>query len=113
MRYAEEVELVEEEMRRVLQYLRWRAGWWRSLVGLRDALQPDTALREGHFAYACKQAAYMEGLAARFEATWKDVPGYLRDPARPTQLYARTTRMKMEKSGDRRTMMDSLKILAG
>ncbi|KAJ7720075.1 hypothetical protein B0H14DRAFT_2642815 [Mycena olivaceomarginata] len=35
--------------------------------------------QQRHLVYACKQAAYMEGLAARFEAAWKDVPGYLRD----------------------------------
>jgi hypothetical protein len=73
------VELVEEEMHRVLQFLRWHAEWWRSQVGLRDTLQSDAALREGHLAYARKQAAYMEGLAAQFEAAWNDVPGYLRD----------------------------------
>jgi hypothetical protein len=85
MRYAEEVELVEEEMRRVLQFLEWRAGWWRSLIGLREGLQPEAALREGHLAYAWKQAAYMDGLAARFRKTWKDVPDYL---ARARKDYA-------------------------
>ncbi|KAJ7776683.1 hypothetical protein B0H14DRAFT_2631689 [Mycena olivaceomarginata] len=45
----------------------------------RRVVEPDVALWEGHLVYACKQAAYMEGLAARFEAAWKDVPGYLRD----------------------------------
>ncbi|KAF8069134.1 hypothetical protein FPV67DRAFT_1415501 [Lyophyllum atratum] len=28
MRWAEEVELVQEEMRRVLAFLSWKAGWW-------------------------------------------------------------------------------------
>ncbi|KAJ6605141.1 hypothetical protein B0H10DRAFT_607302 [Mycena sp. CBHHK59/15] len=77
MRYAEEVELLEEEMRRVRQFLDWRAGWWRSLVGLRSAMQPDAALREGHAAYAGKQAGYMAGLSARFTKMWEDVPRFL------------------------------------
>ncbi|KAJ7602950.1 hypothetical protein DFH06DRAFT_1350766 [Mycena polygramma] len=77
MRYAEEVDLLEEEMRRVRHFLEWCAGWWRSQVGLRAHLQPDEALREGHAAYAAKQAGYMEGLAARFADHWKDIPRLL------------------------------------
>jgi hypothetical protein len=34
LRYAEEVDLLEEEMRRVLQFLEWRASWWRAQIGL-------------------------------------------------------------------------------
>ncbi|KAJ6483545.1 hypothetical protein C8R47DRAFT_1217624 [Mycena vitilis] len=74
MRYSEEVDLLEEEMRRVTQFLTWRADWWTSLVGLRSALQPDEALREGHAAYAIKQARYMVGIRDRFGLMWKDVP---------------------------------------
>ncbi|KAJ7653994.1 hypothetical protein DFH06DRAFT_1330093 [Mycena polygramma] len=77
MRYQEEVDLLEEEMRRVLQFQEWRTEWWRSLVGLRADLQPDAALREGHAAYAHKQAGYMEGIGTRFQAMWKDVPQFL------------------------------------
>ncbi|KAJ6462254.1 hypothetical protein C8R47DRAFT_1225566 [Mycena vitilis] len=77
MRYAEEVELLEEEMRRVRHFLDWRAGWWRSQVGLRAHLQPDEALREGHAAYAAKQAGYMEALSVRFADNWKDIPRLL------------------------------------
>ncbi|KAF7349139.1 hypothetical protein MVEN_01436100 [Mycena venus] len=77
MRYAEEVELVEEEMRRVVQFLRWRAGWWRSLVGLCASMQLDAALREGHAAYAHKQAECMDKIADRFAEHWKDVPAFL------------------------------------
>ncbi|KAJ7821478.1 hypothetical protein B0H14DRAFT_3089114 [Mycena olivaceomarginata] len=72
MRYAEEVNLLEEEMRRVLQFLGWRAEWWRSLVGLRAESQ-SPALREGHAAYAHRQAAYMEGLQSRFRSQWRDI----------------------------------------
>jgi hypothetical protein len=34
MRYAEEVDLLEEETRCVLQFMDWQADWWMSLVGL-------------------------------------------------------------------------------
>ncbi|KAJ6487385.1 hypothetical protein C8R47DRAFT_1177491 [Mycena vitilis] len=79
MRYREEVDLLEEEMRRVLQFQEWHAGWWRSLVGIRADLQPDAALREGHAAYAHKQAGYMEGLGVRFRGMWKDTVRYIEE----------------------------------
>ncbi|KAJ6506403.1 hypothetical protein C8R47DRAFT_1241797 [Mycena vitilis] len=87
-RYAEEVELLEEEMRRVVEFLKWRAGWWESLLGLRAAQQADAALREGHAAYVRKQAGYMRGLAVRFEKLWADVPQYL---AMSREQYAAIT----------------------
>ncbi|KAJ7823221.1 hypothetical protein B0H14DRAFT_3470200 [Mycena olivaceomarginata] len=65
MRYAEETDLLEEEMRRVLQFFQWRADGWRARVGLRAARQ-DEALREGHGSYALKQAACQDGMACRF-----------------------------------------------
>ena|ERR1700761_7143756 len=79
MRYAEEVELLEEEMRRVLQFLHWRAESWRSLVELRAGHQHEETLHEGHAAYAHKQAGYMEGLRAQFEGQWQGVGSLLRN----------------------------------
>ncbi|KAJ7080573.1 hypothetical protein B0H15DRAFT_953443 [Mycena belliarum] len=38
LRWREEVDLLEEEMRRVLQFTRWRAGWWRAQAALQDEL---------------------------------------------------------------------------
>jgi hypothetical protein len=63
MRYAEEIDLVEEEMRRVLQFLRWRRDWWEARAELR--IQVDGAFQEGQAAYARKQAGYMHGLGER------------------------------------------------
>ncbi|KAF7364442.1 CxC2 domain-containing protein [Mycena sanguinolenta] len=77
MRYREEVDLLEEEMRRVLQFLEWRADWWTGLLGLRAGKQADAALREGHSAYAQKQAGYMRGMRERFAHLWRDVPRFL------------------------------------
>ncbi|KAJ7886289.1 hypothetical protein B0H13DRAFT_2342938 [Mycena leptocephala] len=77
MRYSEEVDLLQEEMRRVVQFMDWRRDRWRSLVGLRAHRQHDAALREGHSAYALKQAWYMDGLSTRFQTLWKDVPAFL------------------------------------
>jgi hypothetical protein len=77
MRYTEEVDLGEEEMRRVPDFLDRRGEWWRLRVGLRAALQPEEALHEGHSAYAHKQADIMEGLLASFRQQWADVEGFL------------------------------------
>ncbi|KAF7372487.1 hypothetical protein MVEN_00110400 [Mycena venus] len=77
MHYAEEVELVEEEMCWVVEFLRWHAGWWRSLVGLRASMQRDPALHKGHVSYAHKQAEYMDKIADRFVEHWKDIPAFL------------------------------------
>jgi hypothetical protein len=78
MCYAEEVDLLEEEMRRVLQFMNWRANWWMSLMGLRTGMQ-DEALREGHEAYAVRQASYMRGKRDCFAAQWKDTMKFIAD----------------------------------
>jgi hypothetical protein len=51
MCYAEETDLLEEEMHRMLQFFQWRADWWWARVGSRAARQ-DEVLREGHGSYA-------------------------------------------------------------
>ncbi|KAJ7789959.1 hypothetical protein B0H14DRAFT_3094779 [Mycena olivaceomarginata] len=71
-RYAEEIDLVEEEMRRVLHFLRWRRDWWHARAELR--VQVDVDLHEGQAAYARKQAGYMHGLRERFKKVWRHVP---------------------------------------
>jgi hypothetical protein len=73
MRYAEEINLLEEEMQCGLQFLQWRADWWTLLVGLWAGKQEELALREGHAAYARKQVGYMQGLQDRFEHQWRDM----------------------------------------
>ncbi|KAJ7842104.1 hypothetical protein B0H14DRAFT_3457041 [Mycena olivaceomarginata] len=76
IRYAEEIDLVEEEMRRVLHFLRWRRDWWHARAELR--VQVDRASQEGQGAYARKQAGYMQGLRERFKQLWRYVPQELR-----------------------------------
>jgi hypothetical protein len=98
MRYAEEVDLLEEEMRRVKQFLDWRAGWWRSLVGLRASGQ-DEALREGHTAYAAKQAAYLDGMRDSFATMWRDIPTFL-DGARATYNTMKTDEPPADLDGE-------------
>jgi hypothetical protein len=63
------VQLLEEEMRRIIQHLNWQADWWRTRVGLRQDIG-DKQL-EGDHAYALRQAALKEALAASFAAKWE------------------------------------------
>ncbi|KAJ7303441.1 hypothetical protein DFH08DRAFT_977124 [Mycena albidolilacea] len=76
IRYAEEIDLVEEEMRRVLHFLRWRRDRWHARAELR--VQVDRASQEGQGAYTRKQAGYMQGLRERFKQLWRYVPQELR-----------------------------------
>ncbi|KAJ7898155.1 hypothetical protein B0H14DRAFT_3424516 [Mycena olivaceomarginata] len=78
MHYTEETDLLEEEMRRVLQFFQWRGDWWRARVGLRAAWQ-DQTLQEGHASYALKQAAYQDGMRAGFEKQWRALAGLVAD----------------------------------
>jgi hypothetical protein len=70
-RWEEEYLLVQEEMRRTVVYLDWKAEWWN----LRALLPPFRAADVAHgiSAYAAKQAAMCSQLAARFSQVWEPV----------------------------------------
>ncbi|KAF7368058.1 CxC2 domain-containing protein [Mycena sanguinolenta] len=70
MRWREEVDLLEEEMRRVTVFLRWRSEWWRQMVGQREL--PVGPQLEGETAYALRQADVQAHLADSFEAEGRD-----------------------------------------
>lgn len=70
-RWEEEVLIVEEEMRRVIVYLEWKAGWWREQGILRGkANAGDFDILDGVEAYAQKQASILERLAAKCAGYW-------------------------------------------
>jgi hypothetical protein len=69
MRWAEEVELLQEEMRRVSSFLRWHAGWWDE-KGLQHRILSTAAENEGMVAYACRQAQLRHDLADCFDMMW-------------------------------------------
>lgn len=69
-RYVEEEELVLEEMRRVRQYLEWKAQWWCETAGLgRESI--SDRVKAGCIAYAHKQAFYLTSLRIKFTDMWK------------------------------------------
>jgi len=87
MRYTEEVELLLEEMRRVLAFLEWDGGRWKKRAlhvpqRVNSAAHPSTpspsltkkaALEEGLRAYALRQASVRERLFKTFGQQWNDV----------------------------------------
>lgn len=67
-RWAEEVVLLTEEMRRIIVFLDWKAAWWRDQAERRQDVQPDVAL--GLAAYAYRQGDLMENIARSFASLW-------------------------------------------
>lgn len=75
-RWHEEVILLEEEMRRVLEFCNWKAQWWRERVApvhpeSRGTIGPELA--EGLHAYACEQVHREQQWAATWERKWAPV----------------------------------------
>ncbi|KAJ7939847.1 hypothetical protein B0H13DRAFT_1850053 [Mycena leptocephala] len=67
-RWEEEVQLLEEEMRRTLRYLEWQASWWESRQDARPEASSD--LRAALRAYALKQAWLHRRLRDFFKSEW-------------------------------------------
>ncbi|KAG2746300.1 hypothetical protein P692DRAFT_201840978 [Suillus brevipes Sb2] len=63
--WSEEVELLQEEMRRVSAFLEWQTDWWKD----------HEMENEGASAYAHRQAAVRQAMHARCISIWSVVPG--------------------------------------
>ncbi|KAG2355521.1 hypothetical protein BDR07DRAFT_1453748 [Suillus spraguei] len=74
-RWAEEVDLLQEEMRRVASFLSWHAGWWEEQANRRTALAAPE--QEGIEGYAKWQAALRRAMQDRFQQMWSVVPALL------------------------------------
>ncbi|KAG1864355.1 hypothetical protein F4604DRAFT_1882078 [Suillus subluteus] len=70
-RWFEEIRLLLEEMRRILEFLTWQAKWWDERATSRVPERSEDA--EGLAAYAKRQAAICRSLSARFRALWHGV----------------------------------------
>ncbi|KAJ7258013.1 hypothetical protein C8J57DRAFT_1646556 [Mycena rebaudengoi] len=68
LRWSEEVQLLEEEMRHIQQFLLWHG----------KAVVEGTVQKEGDMAYALRQAVLKETLAARFKEKWGRVEELIR-----------------------------------
>jgi hypothetical protein len=67
-RWVEEVDILREEMKRVLRFLRWIQVEWRRRAELREDIDPQLAA--GLKAYALRQVAVHRRIAAGFHAGW-------------------------------------------
>ncbi|KAJ7616548.1 hypothetical protein FB45DRAFT_1034871 [Roridomyces roridus] len=72
MCWREEVDLLEEEMRRVKEFMTWRSDWWVARTQWRES--EEEAMREGLAAYALRQAALFRGMREAFSAKWVALP---------------------------------------
>ena len=70
LRWSEEVLLVKEEMRRVLQYFNWKIEWWTARAK-QISSQKNTAAK-GFVAYANLQASYLKDIGQRFRRQWTE-----------------------------------------
>ncbi|KAJ7909356.1 hypothetical protein B0H13DRAFT_1616599, partial [Mycena leptocephala] len=76
-RWTEEVDLLEEEMRRILVFVEWKGQWWRQMKDGRPDVMENAAAREGFNAYAERQAVIQETLKTRFEKDWQHVAEWI------------------------------------
>ena len=68
MRWEEEVQIIQEEMRRTIVYYEWKQQWW-----LEQILRPttgDNTIQHGITAYSQKQAHYCKCMAESFARAW-------------------------------------------
>jgi hypothetical protein len=69
-RWVEEVQLLQEEMRRVIMFLEWKSCDWLTRVEARRGnVTPD--IQSGLNAYTRKQAAIYHDLAVSFAKLWR------------------------------------------
>jgi hypothetical protein len=67
-RAAEEVLLLREEMRRVIEFLKWKSEWWLLRAKHQSA---DKGITEGLRAYAHKNSLVQKNLSEHFQSVWK------------------------------------------
>jgi hypothetical protein len=68
MRWVEEVEILQEEMRRTIVYYEWKQQWWLEQNPRRPNV--DDTIQHGISAYSQKQAYYCKCMAERFAMDW-------------------------------------------
>lgn len=71
-RWSEEVLLHLEEMRRVIEFLKWQASWWKDCGTAAVFVKP--AHQEGLLAYTERQAHIRLAMIKCFQELWEAVP---------------------------------------
>ena len=70
LRWSEEVALVKEEMRRVLQFINWKMNWWMDRANCLVSRTDSVAV--GFIIYANRQATLLERIGQRFKKQWEE-----------------------------------------
>src|SRR5277367_6836379 len=70
-RWREDIRLLEEEMRRSLEFTWWLSNWWLSQASRRTDIAPHVA--EGLRAYAVEQSNVEQRRAIRWTTQWAAV----------------------------------------
>ena len=70
-RWKEEIQLVEEEMRRALEFGRWLQNWWMQRATIRTGT--TTYLQEGLRAYAAEMADMEDRRRISWAFTWAGI----------------------------------------
>lgn len=76
-RFTEEVELLTEEMARILRFFQWKANDWQVKGNIMASQQRPAPLLEAYTAYAERQAAIYVGLGKHFNTLWADLPAHV------------------------------------
>lgn len=67
IRWEEEVELLQEEMRRTEVFFKWKSKWW---LNRRAGVETDEETKEGLRAYAASQSHVWQSLRSRCWSSW-------------------------------------------
>ena len=71
MHWDEEVQLLREEMRRVLAFMQWHEKWWIERGAM--PVNVPSGEMEGMMAYAARQAALRQAIYKNFRDQWSEV----------------------------------------
>ena len=73
-RHEEEAELTMEEMRRTLEFFKWKSHWWLVIQNERgiSAAPPDPQIQHGLRAYANHQASMYSSLVNMYVNHWRN-----------------------------------------
>ncbi|KAM6496225.1 hypothetical protein JOM56_008931, partial [Amanita muscaria] len=70
-RWKEEIQLLEEEMRRSIQFCEWKALWWDSQKGRQESV--PSHISEGIAAYAAEQSHAERQRVSNWTSKWVDI----------------------------------------
>lgn len=111
-RWQEEVELINEEMRRVLVYCDYASEIWKGRIGLRSDL--SSALDTGMRAYALKQASMWRRLGIKFAGMWyRNLTNYKFKIEWPTHFIAAGVTASNSYSSKKTTFVSRLNASEG